>query len=362
MAFSPGAYDPRAFITPDWEWRGPWDSTLSYQPFQAVFYAGTAWVAVDDSLGVVPGSDGGTLWFALTLGWMIGAQAIPGVDGQDGQDGYDIPGPQGPAGATGSTGAPGSTGSTGPTGAIGPMGFFGPPGLDGIDGYDAYPIPGPIGPTGAAGPSGLNAPPAYDGQDGTEGWEIPGPAGVQGPQGAAGTNGTNGSTGPTGPAGTTGLASRTTAVAIANTETMVLNTSIAANTINNGTTYRIRAKGALTTGATPGNSIIQCRFGPTTLTGNIPITVTIANSSVIGAAFDIDFLITVRTNGASGTVIGALTILAPTAFNLTVSVTAPTATVVIDTTAINLLEFTYKSGNAGSTATFTVAEIELVKA
>lgn len=163
-----------------------------------------------------------------------------------------------------------------------------------------------------------------------------------------------------------GIARRVSAVAIANTETVVLNSSIAADLMVAGTTFRVTAFGRLTSGGTGGSSIFRLRIGTTTLTGNIPTSLTIVNANnATNAPFWLLAMATVRTAGAGGTIIGELQAwggLTVPPFTLAGDVTATSGTVALDTTAVKLFELTYISGNAGTTATFEVVSIEIVNA
>jgi hypothetical protein len=159
-------------------------------------------------------------------------------------------------------------------------------------------------------------------------------------------------------------------VAIANTETVVVAFNSIPTAILNiaGVTFRVMVAGTLTTGATPGSGIFRIRIGPTTLTGVIPATITLAQTgSVTTAPFAITGMVTVRATGATGTLLGNLWVdaqngAAPIAFTIAAAgfVSATTGTVTADLTlSTNRLEFTYISGNAGSTATFRTASWEL---
>lgn len=154
------------------------------------------------------------------------------------------------------------------------------------------------------------------------------------------------------------------AAAIANTETVVTSYSMPANFMAAGTCFHISAYGRLTSGATPGSSIFRCRIGTTTLTGNIPATLTIANAALVTAApFVLAMLVTVRTAGAGGTVIGNVSVNGGIvgAFTAVADISAISATVAVDTTATKLVELTYISGNAGTTATFENAVIRIIQ-
>jgi hypothetical protein len=160
-----------------------------------------------------------------------------------------------------------------------------------------------------------------------------------------------------------GRARRTSAVAIANTETVVTNFTLHQDFMEVGTTFRIEAYGRLTSGATAGSSIFRCRIGTTTLTGNIPASLTIANAALVtNAPFHLAMLVTIRTDGAGGTAIGNVSVNGGVtgAFTVVADVSATSGTVVVDTTATKLIELTYISGNAGTTATFENATIDLV--
>ena len=160
-----------------------------------------------------------------------------------------------------------------------------------------------------------------------------------------------------------GTAVRTSAVAIANTETVVLSSSIASGLVA-GSTFAVKAYGRLTSGATGGSSIFRFRIGTTTLTGNIAATLTLANSALVtNAPFKVEMLVTIRSDGAAGTVIGQVSVNggAVGAFTVVADVSAGSATVAVDTTVTNLVEFTYISGNAGTTSTFENVSIERVK-
>lgn len=153
--------------------------------------------------------------------------------------------------------------------------------------------------------------------------------------------------------------------AIANTETVVVSTSLAANYLTAGMSFRIRAAGVGTTGAAAGADTFRIRIGTTTLTGNIPTSVApTANNSVTAQPFSFEALVTVRTTGATGTIIGECQALGDNAttglFTTLNDLSATTATVVVDTTATNLLELTFQSGSAGSSCTFHAATIEVL--
>lgn len=160
-----------------------------------------------------------------------------------------------------------------------------------------------------------------------------------------------------------GTVSITSAVAIANTETVVASATIASGLVA-GSTFAVKGYGRLTSGASGGSSIFRFRIGTSTLAGNIAATLTIANATLVtNAPFKLEMLVTVRTSGATGTVIGNVAVNGGItgAFTAVADVSATSATVVVDTTVSNLVELTYISGNAGTTTTFEVVTIERVK-
>lgn len=114
----PGPQGPRGLT-----WRGPWDSTLAYDPHDAVEHGGQAWVTTTPTVaGEEPGVAGG---------W--GLLAARGAEGPTGPTGATGPaGPEGPAGPTGPTGPEGPAGPTGATGPAGPEGPQGPAGPEGL--------------------------------------------------------------------------------------------------------------------------------------------------------------------------------------------------------------------------------------
>lgn len=166
--------------------------------------------------------------------------------------------------------------------------------------------------------------------------------------------------------GQDGLASLTAATAaIANTETVVLSATLPANLMAAGTTFRIVATGVGTATTATAGSTWRVRIGTTTLTGNIAASLT--GTSAIGTAipFVVTALVTVRTAGASGTIIGSLVYNSNAAtgnLNTTIAVGQVTTAVAVDTTAQKLLELTYISGVSTTTSTYHNAVIEMVKA
>jgi hypothetical protein len=184
--------------------------------------------------------------------------------------------------------------------------------------------------------------------------------GIQGGRGEAGATGATGPAGPAGPTGATGpsigtVARRTSNIAIANTETVVLSFSAAANTIVVGDVFRFTGY-ATRTGTTSAAAILRIRIGANTLTGNIASTVTA--SSATTNAYRFEAIVTCRTTGASGTVVGASSAL----YSGGTASQSTTAAVTVNTSATRLVEATFISGSVDNTFTFESAMLEKLPA
>lgn len=154
--------------------------------------------------------------------------------------------------------------------------------------------------------------------------------------------------------------------AIINAQAQVVSCALPANFMQAGTTFRVTASGTVTTSSTPGNDTFRVRIGTTTLTGNIAATVVAAaNASITAQNFYLEFLVTVRTAGATGSVVGQgivwsenATTGAFTAINV---IGMTTSTVAVDTTAAKVIELTALTGASSSSVTVENAAIEVVK-
>jgi hypothetical protein len=153
----------------------------------------------------------------------------------------------------------------------------------------------------------------------------------------------------------------TTQPAIANTETVVISYTCAANELAVGTTFRFKAF-ATRAGTTSASPVIRIRVGTTTLSGNIAATLTPpTNGLAVGNV--IEGLVTVITAGAGGTVRGSLINQVHLAAVTIQPAVSSTAAVAVNTTSANMLiELTFISGNAGNTYTFQNATLEKVVA
>lgn len=117
-----GATGPQG--APGLVWRGSWDSETTYTVNDAVFFCGSAYIAVVSNTDVTPNSEGGsTDWSILVAEGGVGPQGPPGPQGDPGAQGdQGVPGPQGPPGPPGDPGQPGAQGPDGPPGPVGPPG------------------------------------------------------------------------------------------------------------------------------------------------------------------------------------------------------------------------------------------------
>jgi len=92
---------------PGFDFRGPWDAGTSYSLNDVVIFSGSTYVALEDSIGVPPGSDA-DCWGIFASKGDKGDAGTPGLPGDAGPMG--LQGPQGVAGPKGDAGAPGTTG------------------------------------------------------------------------------------------------------------------------------------------------------------------------------------------------------------------------------------------------------------
>jgi len=146
-------------------------------------------------------------------------------------------------------------------------------------------------------------------------------------------------------------------LAIANTETMVCQLTFAADELIAGSTFMFRAY-ATRVGATSAQCIARIRVGTTLLSGNIAAVVTsVASTLAVGTI--IEGMVTVRTAGAGGTVLGSIgleTHLA--AVTISKNIQPLASAVAVNTTTANIIiGLTFISGNAGNTFTFRNAII-----
>ncbi len=116
-------------------------------------------------------------------------------------------------------------------------------------------------------------------------------------------------------------------------------------------TFAFRAF-ATRAGTTSASEIIRIRIGTTTLIGNIAATLT-PPLSTLAVPVIIEGLVTIRTTGSSGSVLGSLSRMQHlAAVTITPAISPSTATVAADTTGTLKIELTFISGSANNTYTF----------
>lgn len=149
--------------------------------------------------------------------------------------------------------------------------------------------------------------------------------------------------------------------AIANTETVVLSYTCAANELAVGTTFLFKAY-FTKAGTNSSSAVIRIRVGATTLIGNIAATLT-PPANATTAPGVIEGLVTVVTAGSGGTIRGSLEQrLHLGAVTLTPAI-ASTAAVAVNTTTANILiELTFISGQSSNTYTFENVTLEKIVA
>lgn len=149
-------------------------------------------------------------------------------------------------------------------------------------------------------------------------------------------------------------------VAIANTETVVVETAVPKNSVRAGTTWEVQAGGFMTNGAAS-SPFFRIKIGATTLGGTIPAAYTAALGATVrtNIPFTVNGMITIKTIGAGGTVLGFCWMNVGNAV-IPVVVAGITAAVAVDTTADRLVGLTCISGAATTTFTFTSAIIRPV--
>lgn len=164
---------------------------------------------------------------------------------------------------------------------------------------------------------------------------------------------------------TIGLKSITTAMTgITTTETSVASILIPANTLVVGSVYRITAYGTCTSSAAVLCSI-RIRMGTASLTGFVAaVSQPTSDASNTNEAFRYEGLVTVRSVGSSGAVIGGLFMADSNTgpFGSQTKVDQDTATLTVDTTVARYLELTAETAAGTCTLAFRQAIIECVMA
>jgi hypothetical protein len=171
-----------------------------------------------------------------------------------------------------------------------------------------------------------------------------------------------------GPAGPyPGIISLLSPVTISNTssETRIIGITLPADFLKAGTSLRIVASGVIGDAAGIPTTTWRVRAGASSLTGNIVTSVapTMATAQTNKAWF-FQALITCRTAGVSGTIIGECIVWGEyaTTFPNFIKGSATTSTVAVNTTAARVFELTFQFSipYAANTLTCHVASIEVV--
>lgn len=160
--------------------------------------------------------------------------------------------------------------------------------------------------------------------------------------------------------------SGTSELSVINTGTTVL---IGTNTLNSSTNslnpqlitgkkYRFNARGSISTDVSPGNLLARMKLGSVLVASST----TLLQGSINGNFFEIDCTFTIRSQGASGTVVGNGKML--TDFQYLQSLTSPIAPVAslgvrtINTTVDTAFDFTLENSSLGNIITINEATME----
>lgn len=160
----------------------------------------------------------------------------------------------------------------------------------------------------------------------------------------------------TGTVGLAALASLVTPITIANstTETQLTVATIPPNSMAVATTFQIKVSGIGSTAASAPTATWRVRIGTTTLNGNIAFTMgPTPAASQTNQGVSLDLIVTIRTAGASGTMIGNGIALCDWCV-LKSKASIITATAVVDTTVENIIELTFQWGTADAANTLTI--------
>lgn len=166
-----------------------------------------------------------------------------------------------------------------------------------------------------------------------------------------------------------GIVSITSTKTVTNSivETQLVGVTIPANFLNVGTTFIVRASGAISTASTAPVSTWRIRIGSYTLTGYIiTSTVPVVDKSLTQKPWSIQVIITTTGTGTAGSFMGSGTIQGEYSTTLAQAVKGllPSPVVTpINTTVPLMLELTFQLGtaNAANTLVCYNAVIEVVK-
>jgi hypothetical protein len=134
--------------------------------------------------------------------------------------------------------------------------------------------------------------------------------------------------------------------------------TLPANTLQPGKSIRLQLSGVITTAGTPPTSLFKIKLGSTVVctTGTFTLPATMSNR-----LFTIQALITCRTSGVTGTVLGEAQLQYSTAANgsPTVNEMANTGTITLDTTSALTVDVTHTWGS-GASNSYTISNKQAV--
>lgn len=137
--------------------------------------------------------------------------------------------------------------------------------------------------------------------------------------------------------------------------------TLPANALVAGRSVRIRAAGVFGSSGTAATLLIKLKFGSTVI---LATAATAPANSLTNRYWELDIVLTCRTTGASGSIIGQglFRSMAAASGNLQGWEMTATAAVTIDTTGTNVIDLTatYGGANAADTITCSNCEIELL--
>jgi hypothetical protein len=152
---------------------------------------------------------------------------------------------------------------------------------------------------------------------------------------------------------------------INSTETIVTSAVIPASLMVAGTTFRVTASGVCTSSAANASNF-RVRIGTAGSSADSAAAVITPTAAATGTAipFFVDFLVTVRTSGSSGTGLGGGMLLNNGVTGVSaaaVVVGQVTSTITINTTVSNTIQLSYVAAASTTTCTFHDAAIVVVK-
>jgi len=156
-----------------------------------------------------------------------------------------------------------------------------------------------------------------------------------------------------------------TSAAINTTETIVTSATLAANSLKVGTTFRVYASGTCTSSAANASNFrIRIGTAGTSADAVAAVITPTAATSGTNVPFYLEFTVTIRSIGSSGTVLGVGNLQNNGTTGVTAAsqvVAQTTATVTVNTTVQNIIQLSYVSAATTTTSTFYTGVITLAK-